>query len=372
MATSSRPARREWFTTSSLAAARRHPLVRSGRSGDIRWSDRTVGRQTPDVPTINLRPVTLEQLDELCALTNRVELFEGIPRVLTVDELRQDLEAPHVDVSVDARAAYVDDELAGWAWIWNPPSEVSQERAYVFGEVDPAHRRRGVGRTLMAWGMTRAKERLRSRRHELPRYVRVDAYDFLEDHHRLYARMGFAPVRWFEELGRPLELLPDVAVPEGLELLPWSLDQNEEYRLVHNEAFADHWGSTPTGPEAWHDATVGHGARLDLSVVAVERTTGRTVAICLNHAYPEDDELTGRREAWIDSLATLREWRGRGVASALIAWSLAAFAADGFTHAMLGVDSDNPSGAARLYRSLGFERERRSITHEIEILPAGT
>jgi ribosomal protein S18 acetylase RimI-like enzyme len=322
------------------------------------------------VPAIDLRPVTLEQLDELCALTNRVELFEGIPRVLMVDELRQDLEAPHVDVSVDARAAYIDDELAGWAWIWNPPSEVSQERAYVHGEVDPAHRGQGVGRALLAWGMTRAEERLRGREHDLPRYVRVDAYDFLEANHRLYARMGFEPVRWFEELGRPLEALPAVVVPEGVELVPWSLERNEEYRLVHNEAFADHWGSTPTGPEDWHDATVGHGARPDLSVVAIEQGTGRAVAICLNHAYPEDDELTGRREAWIDSLATLREWRGRGVASALIARSLAVFAAEGFTHAMLGVDSDNPSGAARLYRSLGFERERRSITHQIEVLPS--
>jgi ribosomal protein S18 acetylase RimI-like enzyme len=321
------------------------------------------------MPAIDLRPVTLDQLDELCALTNRVEQFEGIPRVLMVDELRQDLEAPHVDVAVDARAAYLGGDLAGWAWIWNPPSVAKQERAYVFGDVDPAHRGRGVGRTLLAWAMGRAEERLRSRQHDLPRYVRVDAYDFLEANHRLYARMGFEPVRWFEELGRPIEPLPPVVVPDGIQLVPWSLDRNEEYRLVHNEAFGDHWGSTPTGESEWHDATVGHGARPDLSFVAVEQSTGRAVAICLNHAYPEDDELTGRREAWIDSLATLRAWRARGVASALIARSLAAFATEGFAHAMLGVDSDNPSGAARLYRSLGFERERRSITHQIEIGP---
>ena len=93
------------------------------------------------------------------------------------------------------------------------------------------------------------------------------------------------------------------------------------------------------------------------------------MAICLNHAYPEDDELTGRREAWIESLGTVRDWRRRGVASALIAASLATFAADGFTHALLGVDSDNPTGAAHLYRALGFERQRRSITHQIEITP---
>jgi ribosomal protein S18 acetylase RimI-like enzyme len=55
------------------------------------------------------------------------------------------------------------------------------------------------------------------------------------------------------------------------------------------------------------------------------------------------------------------------VASALIAASLKTFATAGFTHAMLGVDADNPTGAHRLYKALGFERERRSITHQIEV-----
>jgi len=34
---------------------------------------------------------------------------------------------------------------------------------------------------------------------------------------------------------------------------------------------------------------------------------------------------------------------------------------------MIGVDADSPTGAARLYRNLGFTTERRSITHQIEV-----
>ena len=44
------------------------------------------------MPVLDLRPVTLEQVDELSALANRTEQFEGIPRVHTADELREDLE----------------------------------------------------------------------------------------------------------------------------------------------------------------------------------------------------------------------------------------------------------------------------------------
>ena len=136
---------------------------------------------------------------------------------------------------------------------------------------------------------------------------------------------------------------------------------------MRNAAFADHWGSAPVDEASWHSLVRGHGARADLSVVAVEEATGEVVGLCLNQAYPEDDELTGRQEAWIENLATAGRWRGRGVASSMIAWSMRAFAEAGFSHAMIAVDTDNLTGAARLYRSVGFERERRSVTHQIEL-----
>jgi hypothetical protein len=37
------------------------------------------------------------------------------------------------------------------------------------------------------------------------------------------------------------------------------------------------------------------------------------------------------------------------------------------THASLGVDSDSPTGAAKLYRGLGFELSQRLITRQITI-----
>jgi ribosomal protein S18 acetylase RimI-like enzyme len=50
-----------------------------------------------------------------------------------------------------------------------------------------------------------------------------------------------------------------------------------------------------------------------------------------------------------------RPWRRRGLARALLASSLVAARQAGHTGAALGVDSDSPTGATDLYRSLGFE-----------------
>jgi mycothiol synthase len=237
----------------------------------------------------------------------------------------------------------------------------------VQGQVDPAHRGLGVGRALLTWGIERASEQLRGTGHDVPKYLRVDAYDQIESAHHLYARFGFTPVRWFEELLRPLDELPDLRSVEGVSIVPWPGDRDEEARQVRNESFADHWGSTPTTVESWQKQLHGYGSRPDLSLAAVEDATNRIVGICVNHRYEADDELLGRSDGWIMTLGTLRAWRGKGIGSALLVHSLHAFAGAGLTHASIGVDADSPTGANLLYRRLGFEPVQRSITHQIEV-----
>lgn len=316
---------------------------------------------------IALRPARPDDLEAVCALLNRAEQHDGLPRVMLIDEFRENLDQPYIDLSADARVALRGDTMAGFQYVWNPLVESGDDRAYLFGEVDPDHRGYGVGRELLTWGIERATERLRSHQHGLPRFIRVDAFEWIDANHRLYERLGFERVRWFDELVRPLTDLPVVPAIAEVELLPWPDNRDEEIRQVRNAAFADHWGTSPMPASSWHAAVRGHGARPDLSVVAVDRASGGVVACCINHAYPEDDELTGRQEAWVHNLGTVQRWRGHGLASAMIAWSLAAFAGHGFSHAMIGVDAESPTGAARLYRHLGFTSERRSITHQIEV-----
>ena len=80
-------------------------------------------------------------------------------------------------------------------------------------------------------------------------------------------------------------------------------------------------------------------------------------------AYPQD-WATVPVEAWINTVGTRRAWRGKGVASWLMAESLRRIAAadDGFERAILGVDAENPTGALRVYRRLGFDEDVRSVT----------
>jgi len=316
--------------------------------------------------TIDLRPATADDRLALCELHRRAQQHDGVPQLMQLDEMEEELDDEHVSLATDVRMASIDGELAGYAYTFHLPSEVREERCYVFGEVDPGFRRRGVGTALMHWGIARAEEQLRSSGRSLPKYIRADSYDFIEGAHLLFAQVGMRVVRYTDELLRPLADLPPLSQPSGARVIPWPEGRDEEIRVAKNEAFADHWGSTPTAATHWEQMVHGYGARADLSFIAVD-TDGRVIGHCLNKRFPSDDELLGRRAAWIDNLGTLRDWRGKGVASSLIAHSLHAFAAADCTHASIAVDSENPTGAAQLYRRLGFLPEHRTVTHEIQL-----
>jgi ribosomal protein S18 acetylase RimI-like enzyme len=59
-------------------------------------------------------------------------------------------------------------------------------------------------------------------------------------------------------------------------------------------------------------------------------------------------------EGWVKYLAVLRAYRRRGVGEALLRRAFATYARKGRTRAGLGVDLQNPTEAARLYRAVGM------------------
>lgn len=314
---------------------------------------------------MELVPLAPEHLEAIVEIVRAEGEHDRHPNILSNAELEEMYDEPHFDPTVDGRLAILDGEPAGWARIWHQPSGSGQERAHLMGTVHPEYRRRGVGSALLEWQLARARERVEGVPGDHPRYIRTMVYEWVNDATALFERNGMVAVRWFDEMLRPLAGNETATPVAGIEIVPWDQVDSMAVRLVKNAAFTDHWGSTPTDEAMWTSWLKGHGIRLDLSYVAMAGT--EIVGFSLNEHYPEDEARHGRREGWIGSLGVLRDWRGRGIASALISASMARFVSEGFTHAALGVDSDSPTGAAGLYRRLGFETTHRSVCHEIRV-----
>ena len=308
--------------------------------------------------------MTRAEIADVVALQNRAQRADGLDQQWAVDEFTEDLDGDGVDLSTDTRVAVIDGRVVGYTYTIYRPAEVVNERAYVMGEVDPAFRGRGIGRRLVAWGTERAAQQLATSPRRIPRHVRAVALETAVASQRLLQRMGFRQVRYHQDLLRPLTDLPARREVAGIRLVPWPAERDLDVLAERNESWRDHWGSTPTSPADWHGSVHGFGSRLDLSVIAVDAATDDVVGHCLCQRFEADDELTGRIDGHVANLGTLQRYRKRGVGSAMVIESLHRMRAAGLDHATINVDSENPTGAARLYRTLGFEPYGGSFTYD--------
>lgn len=234
-------------------------------------------------------------------------------------------------------------------------------KAYGFGCVDPAWQRRGVGSALLEWLEERTLQRFAEDRGPAAR-LRIHNEQQHEHQAALFTRHGYSVVRYFNEMHRPLTgPLPQVIMDQAFELVAMGPELSEAVRLAHNDAFRDHWGSEPKDEESWGFIVNDPQARPDLSAVVLERATGKVAGYQLATYDPDSAVMRGFSEGYTDLLGVRREFRGRGIASALLADAMRRFAAEGLDVASLDVDSENPTGALALYLKMGYQPVNRSL-----------
>jgi mycothiol synthase len=303
-------------------------------------------------------PAWVELLAAIEEADDRGETYE-------IDDLGDEWESVWAHPETDAQFVWDGTELVAFGWLKAMPGQRQHHRVGFWGGVRPSHRRRGIGTAMFEWAWARGTEIAQQLDASLPVEMDIDADDRQRDLVAVSTKAGYAAVRTFLELARPVTVpLSPVPAPAGLELVPWSKELDEEARLAHTEAFEDHWGSEPRSAEEWAQWYTGHRSfRPDLSVLAVDAASGQVAALVLTAAYPQDWERLPP-EAWINTVGTRRSWRGKGVARWLMhdVHQRIADADSGFQRAILGVDSENPTGALGLYGSLGYETVRSVLS----------
>ncbi|MFB4290846.1 GNAT family N-acetyltransferase [Nonomuraea sp. ATR24] len=282
---------------------------------------------------------------------------------VSVDLMTERLANPLLDLERGTLAARVGREIVA---VGLAPVRHAAEPVHLMdlwgGGVHPAHRRRGHGRRIIDWVLATAPE-LHARKHPgKPLHLQLHVPD---DNHGLAVlaeRTGFVPTRVFQDRRRDLTVpVPPPRPPGGVTIVPWAPELDDQAREVRNAAFRDHWGYTPHTAESWNRSITGTGVfRPAGSFLAV--AGGHAVGCLLTHHRPAP---TGAPEAWIQVVATVAEWRGRGVAGALVSHALTAFRAQGYATAGLSVDADNGTGAVSVYERAGFAtfRTRTSYVH---------
>jgi mycothiol synthase len=317
----------------------------------------------PPIPGLRTRFFTdASDYEPLSALTIAANAFDDIPYLPTPAALQVEMEGMDGAVPVDdVILVDVDGHLAAAAGVERVVRD-DVPTYELWGSVDPAFRRRGLGAALMAWGIAHARVRA-SREDPL---TRVDLRSFAEDtetgHRALLARNGFETVRHFFLMRRTdLDEVPDVPLPDGIEIRPVTPDQYRTIFDAENEAFRDHWGHREPG-EGAYQATYGR-PELDTDLWVVAWDGDQVAGVVQNWIFPEENARLGVERGWLEHISVRRPWRRRGLARAITAASLVRMRDAGLVEGMLGVDSENPNGALGLYEGLGFAVRSRAAAY---------
>ena len=167
--------------------------------------------------------------------------------------------------------------------------------------------------------------------------------------------------RMSRDLAEPIVVPP---LPAGLETRAIEEKDIATVFWALDEAFRDHWGHTPATEENYQQWLGFPLLKPALWQVAWD---GDQVASgVLNYTDDHYNEQFGAHRGWTDPIFTRRPWRKQGLARALLMRSLQMFKDMGMTEAMLGVDTQNLSGAYRLYESCGFKSVMHSAIYDKE------
>jgi mycothiol synthase len=288
----------------------------------------------------------------------------------SLDEIEHEMTSPTMRLDENVRVAAKPDGTLGAAiFVFHHAAEGFKHRGYFDVVSRPGYE--SLELDAVRWGEKRCREIFAAAEDDMPRVIRVNSDARNTARIARLESLGFEIARYFVDMTRPLDVpIASVPVPDQVTIESWEPQWVRGAWETHCEAFADHWGSIPPTWEDWQHRFEGPGFRPDLSVVAV--ADDQVVAFSVTGVFPHDWETRGRKEGWIETLATRRAWRRKGLASALITESMRRFLAAGLDHAALDVDTGNLSGAFGLYTRLGFAETDRTVDLMKEVDPPGS
>lgn len=321
----------------------------------------------PGVPGLRLRAFAGDaDFAAMAEVANASFAADAMAIVRRPDELRRDYATfVRCDPARDVVMAEVEGGLVGYArssgW-WT-----LEDGAHVQGQIallHPAWRRRGIGSAMLAW----LEQRQRQIAAEQPGASRYLHHAFVTqgetDRAALLHKAGYVPARYFFEMLRPDLLdLPAFPLPPGVEIRPVQPEHLRPIFDAHMEALRGHWGIAAPQPgdfEAWCRART---CQPQLWQVAWDVAGGRVAGQVKPWIDFTQNEALGRQRGFTEFISVAAPWRRRGLARALVVRALAAQRDAGMTESELGVDTDSPFGAPRLYEACGFRVVKRNAVY---------
>lgn len=295
-------------------------------------------------------------LPAIVELINTCNAIDQLDQVVTIAGLQNDLDNPDPD-PVDERRLWTDaeDRLIGYSRLRVLPATTTAQEGFFNIKVHPEARYQGVENQILAWAEATLRDVGRSL--HLPLYLRTGARDIQTAQREWLEQHEFSVARCFYRMTRSLaDPIPAPQFPTGFTVRSLQPEDMPAWVEMFNQSFIDHWNHHPLTVEQrsrWLTRP-DYDPELDQLAIAPD---GTFAAFCFNLIDQEENRWTGRQDGWIGDLGTRRGFRRLGLGRAMLLMGMHQLKAKGMDTALLGVDSENPSGALKLYESEGFRRQ---------------
>ena len=331
---------------------------------------------------ITWRALSEPDIPAWARFSRSVEEVDREDEYYSEEDLAEFFADPLFDPRRGSLVAFAGEQMVAFGMLRARSAADEVHRMGFHGAVHPAYRGRGLGTELMRWVPDAARPLHEERHPESRLVISAGCTVTNEAAAALMKRFGYGPARYYYNMHTSLAAEPSQLGPiEGIEIVPYTPELDEQVRIAKNTAFRDHWGSTPSSPEPWRGTFLDSVSfRPDLSFLALRAEaapfdaaggeaagSGRVVGFAMTKYYEAMTAATGHRDAYIAVLGTLREARRRGIAHALLNRVLRAAREAGFDTASLGVDSENPTGALGIYERTGFTVKHTWINYTREL-----
>jgi ribosomal protein S18 acetylase RimI-like enzyme len=259
----------------------------------------------------------------------------------TEDDLLDDWKRPRFELDSDAWVLTgPTGRVVGYAYIW----EADVDRGFEADAfVVPEYHDRGLGNTLLDLIETRAFEVARGR----PMTIGMYASTKNSAKRAVLERRGYTPTHSVLRLKIDLERRPpdEARPPAGIELRAYRDGDIEGVRGAMLDAFRGHHRYTPRRLDEWLELRLRHPA-FDPALWRVAVADDEVVAAVLVY----DVGGTG----YMSSVGVRKEWRGIGVAQALVADAYAALRERGQMRVLVSLDAEGADAATRLFEESGM------------------
>ena len=321
-------------------------------------------RILPDIPGLVLRHLRApDDYPPMNRIANATRLASGMSFTTSDEQMQAFYEHPgNFDAYRDVAIVEINGQVTGYIR-GGRRQELSGLRVYeILPFLDPASSPE-VLLPLMLAAMDDHLRALAATDPDDQKVFETFGGDTALDREAIVLRAGYVAVRHSYTMVRPsVDDLPGAELPDGLEIrevqpehlpLIWAADQ---------EAFRDAWGYSPA-TDADYQLFLTDPVMTDTSLWRIAWDGDEVAGQVRSYIDASENERFGRQRGYTEHISVRRPWRRRGLARALIAASFPLLRARGMTEAALGVDTENVSGALRVYEGCGFRPVSRTTIY---------